>query len=55
MKSFTRLIADDKGATAIEYAFLAMLIAIAAIGGMTALGGKIGTTFNNVASGMTVS
>jgi pilus assembly protein Flp/PilA len=34
-----RLIADQNGATAIEYGLIAALIAIAAMGGMTALGG----------------
>jgi len=55
MTFFAKLIADDKGATAIEYGLIAALIAVAAIGGMSALGGKIGTTFNNVTTSMAVS
>ena len=38
-KILRRLIAEDRGATAIEYGLIAALIAIAAIGGMTSLGG----------------
>lgn len=34
-----RLLADGRGATAIEYGLIAALIAIAAMGGITALGG----------------
>ena len=34
--------ADQRGATAIEYGLLAALIAVAAIGGMQALGGGVG-------------
>lgn len=38
-KILRRLIADQRGATAIEYGLIAALIAVAAIGGMSALGG----------------
>lgn len=38
-KILRRLIADQTGATAIEYGLIAALIAVAAIGGMSALGG----------------
>ena len=38
-KTFKTYLSDDSGATAIEYGLLAALIAIAAIGGMNALGG----------------
>jgi pilus assembly protein Flp/PilA len=34
--------ADQRGATAIEYGLLVALIAVAAIGGMQALGGGVG-------------
>jgi len=39
---------NNKGATAIEYGLIAALIAVAAIGAMTSLGGKLGDTFNTV-------
>lgn len=34
-----RLLADERGATAIEYGLIAALIVIAMMGGLTALGG----------------
>ena len=37
-----RLFADRRGATAIEYGLLAALIAVAMIGGLSALGGGAG-------------
>lgn len=43
------LLADQSGATAIEYGLLAALIAVACVGGMVALGSNLGTLFNNVA------
>ncbi|MDY0273669.1 MAG: Flp family type IVb pilin [Advenella sp.] len=41
---------DEEGATAIEYALIAGLIAIAIIAGATVLGNRIGGMFNYVAS-----
>jgi len=43
-----RLIADEKGANAIEYALVATLIAIAAIAGITQLGSQVSSTYNEV-------
>lgn len=43
---------DRKGATAIEYGLIAALIAVAAIGAMSALGGKLTNTFNSVSGNM---
>lgn len=42
--------ADESGATAIEYALLASLIAVAIIGAATTLGSNIGKLMNNVAA-----
>ena len=50
MAKFFRLLKNEKGATAIEYGLIAALIAVAAIGAMTSIGSKLGTTFNNVSS-----
>ncbi len=50
MIKFLKLIRNEKGATAIEYGLIAALIAVAAIGAMTSIGTKLGTTFNNVAN-----
>ena len=47
-----RLMEDESGVTAIEYGLIAALIAIAAIGAMTALGGSLSSTFSNVASAL---
>jgi len=37
-----RLLADQEGATAIEYGLIVALIAVAAIGGISSLGGGAG-------------
>ena len=42
--------ADEEGATAIEYGLLASLIALAIVGGATALGGSINDLFNTVST-----
>jgi pilus assembly protein Flp/PilA len=48
MSLITRLLTEEEGADATEYALLAALIAIALILGAQALGGKINNVFNNV-------
>jgi pilus assembly protein Flp/PilA len=55
MQFFRKLFKDSKGATAIEYGLIAALIAVAAISAMSTLGGKVATTFNNVATNMKAS
>ena len=50
MSKFLKLIMNNKGATAIEYGLIAALIAVAAIGAMTAVGSKLSTTFGNVSA-----
>ena len=50
MANFRKLFKNDKGATAIEYGLIAALIAVAAIGAMSSIGTKLGTTFNSVGS-----
>nr|WP_294847442.1 Flp family type IVb pilin [uncultured Sphingomonas sp.] len=52
MAKFLKLIKNNKGATAIEYGLIAALIAVAAIAAMTSVGGKLGSTFNNVGSAL---
>ena len=47
---FLKIIRNIKGATAIEYGLIAALIAVAAIAAMKNVGGKLGTTFNNVSN-----
>jgi pilus assembly protein Flp/PilA len=47
---FRRFCADQSGGTAIEYALIASLIAVAAISGMTALGGSSNGSWANTAN-----
>jgi pilus assembly protein Flp/PilA len=55
MKFLKKLATHKRGATAIEYGLIAALIAVAAIGAMAALGGKLSNTFSNVSNNMNVS
>ena len=55
MRFLKNLVANNRGATAIEYGLIAALIAVAAIGAMAALGGKLNNTFSNVSNNMNVS
>jgi pilus assembly protein Flp/PilA len=48
MNMLVKLAAEAKGATAIEYALLAALIAVAAMGGYMAVGNSVENTFNTV-------
>jgi pilus assembly protein Flp/PilA len=45
-----RLTRDSRGVTAIEYALIAALIAVAAIAAFTLVGTNLSTTFSYVAS-----
>ncbi len=46
---FRRFLHDTSGATAIEYGFIAGLIAIVCIGAFSAVGTKLSTRFNTFA------
>jgi len=50
MRRLTRIMRCERGANAIEYAFVASLIAIAALGAMKVLGDKIDTMYGNVSN-----
>ena len=52
MTIIKKIFKNEDGATAIEYGLIAALIAVAAIAGMTTLGGRIGGGFNNVAGNL---
>ncbi len=52
MTLIRKVFKNSKGATAIEYGLIAALIAVAAISAMSALGGKISSTFNNVSDNL---
>lgn len=48
--ALVRLIEESRGVTAIEYALIAALIAVAAIAAFTLVGTNLSTTFSYVAS-----
>ena len=49
---FARYVKDESGATAIEYGLIAVLISVAIIAGVRAVGGKLSTAFTGVASNL---
>ncbi len=59
MKTFSQIMTNEDGATAIEYGLIAALIAIAAIVAMGALGNNLRNTFtkvnNNLSSANSIS
>jgi pilus assembly protein Flp/PilA len=46
----TKLIQDDRGATAIEYGLIAVLIALVAIAAFELVGTNLTSVFNSIAS-----
>ncbi len=56
MKSFVdrakSFLKSEDGPTATEYAVMLALIIVVCIGAITALGGKVSTTFSNVEAGL---
>ena len=54
MKSlFNRFVADQSGATAIEYGLIAGLISVAIIGAVSTVGKNLVTKFNQVSGNLT--
>jgi pilus assembly protein Flp/PilA len=51
-KLLKTFVADESGATAIEYGLIAALIALALVAALTALGPKVADTFNKVGANM---
>jgi pilus assembly protein Flp/PilA len=49
-KTMLAFLKNESGATAIEYGLIAALIAVVIITGVTAVGTKLTTTFNNLSS-----
>ena len=47
-----RFVADETGATAIEYGLIVALIAVFIIGAVSRVGAALGTKFNSVASSL---
>ena len=52
MRFVLRLVRDAIGATAIEYALIAALIAVAAIGAFVSLGNQVESTFNSTTNAL---
>lgn len=50
-----KFLADESGATAIEYGLIAGLISIAAVAAMTTIGGSLETLFGDVQTELTNS
>ena len=47
-----KLFKNQKGATAIEYGLIAALIAVACIAALSAVGNRLGSTFNKVSTNL---
>jgi pilus assembly protein Flp/PilA len=52
MRSFRDFVRDDGGATAIEYALIASLIAIALVTILTSLGTRLSAEFSEISSAL---
>ena len=52
IQSLRKFVANESGATAIEYALIASLVAITIIAALTAMSGKLQNTFNEVAGNL---
>ena len=52
LTKLARFLKSSKGATAIEYALIASLIAVVAITGMKNIGGKIANQLQNIANNL---
>lgn len=54
MKKFAgRFLRDNRGVTALEYGLIAGLIALLIVGGVTTIGTKLQTVFNDIANAIT--
>jgi pilus assembly protein Flp/PilA len=52
MSAVRKLIRDDSGATAIEYALIASLIAMVIVSGVSMAGTQLSTVFGEVGNGL---
>jgi pilus assembly protein Flp/PilA len=48
----TRFVAEEDGATAVEYGLMVALIAVVIIGAVTLLGGNLNDLFNQIAGAL---
>ena len=51
----SRFLKDDSGATAIEYALIAALVSVAAVGALTVMGQTLNTMFGAAASALSTA
>lgn len=51
--SFAGLLRDERGATSIEYAFIASLVSIAIVGAATLIGTRLNVLFEAIIPGLT--
>jgi pilus assembly protein Flp/PilA len=52
IKAIKNFVANESGATAIEYGLIASLVAVAIIAAITAMGTKLQNTFNEVSAAL---
>ena len=52
LKTWLAIRTDRRGVTALEYALIAALIAVAIVGALRTLGTDLNTTFTNIASNL---
>ena len=52
VSAIRRFLKDESGATAIEYGLIAALIAVAVIGGVSAVGGSANQTFTTISTSL---
>jgi pilus assembly protein Flp/PilA len=50
IRLLVKLLADDRGVTAVEYGLIAKLISVAIVSVLTTVGQHLSTTFNTVAT-----
>ena len=55
MKHIRAFLADESGATAIEYGLIAALIAVVIIGALQLLGTELGTTFSTIETSLSTA
>jgi pilus assembly protein Flp/PilA len=52
LKGFRKLVQDESGATAIEYALIASLISVFIIAALQSVGTQVSSTFNSISNSL---
>jgi pilus assembly protein Flp/PilA len=55
MEKLLKFLKDEEGIVAIEYALIALLIAVAIVGTVTALGGQLNTVFTSIKNSLSAA